>query len=167
MATTFKGYVVTVKDGYRRETNGDYEDKRTKPEGRYHVVAQFVQASDSDIAEFSGATVGQNATFSLTMQFDIAGEKASKRNELFDEKMNRFTDLMKDADKYITLSTISVQELCDHDGYTIDGTEYVVRSRNAAHWNSVPREEIVTRMRASLMKQASEGTITWADDEED
>ncbi len=166
MATTFKGFIVTVKDGYKRTVKGDYEEKRTKPEGRYHVVAQFVQASDDDVAEFSGVTVGQNATFSLTMQFDIAGEESSHRNELFNEKMKRFTDLMGNADKYITLSTIGVNELCDHDGYTINGTDYTVRSRNVAHWKSVQREEIVTRMKATLATQAKDNGIEWVDDED-
>lgn len=166
MATTFKGYVVTVKDGYTRNGNNGYEENRDKPSGRYHVVAQFAQTSGGDIAEFCGATVGQNAVFSLTMQFDIAGSKSDERNEAFSEKMKKFTQLMEDADKYITLSAIGVAELCDHSGYKINGVDYTVRSRNIAHWKSVPREEIVTRMRASLLRQASEGTIEWIDNED-
>ena len=81
MATTFKNYVVTVKDGNKRTSDGTYTDKDRLAVGRYHVVAQFAQTDGGEAAEFSGSTVGQNALFSLTMQFDIDGDNSEKRNE--------------------------------------------------------------------------------------
>lgn len=164
--TTLVNVVTTVKDGYKVNSKGERSEERSFPEGRYHIVAQFSGSEiDEEVAEFCGATVGQSALYSMTLRFDFTGT-ADERKELFSEKLNAFKSAMKTADKWINLSTISVAELCGHDGYKPKGTDYEVRTRNVAHWKNVSVDTLKVRMKASLSKQIADDLITWVDDED-
>lgn len=164
--TTLVNTIVTVKDGYKVNSNGERSDERSFPEGRYHIVAQFSGSEiDDEVAEFCGATVGQSALYSMTLRFDFTGT-ADERKEAFVEKLKSFKLAMKTANKWIELSTISVAELCGHDGYKPKGTDYEVRTRNVAHWKNVSVDTLKIRMKASISKQIADDLITWVDDED-